>query len=161
MSIASPFPAPADLDDAAEAWGANCGPASLAALLGRSLALTRPLVASSGFESRGYMNPTHMKAALSVAEEVLGFRPARGDAERWPVTGLAFIQFGGPWRNVYEAYRHTHWIAVREDWVYDCNADEWSPRWWWETKVAPVLASHTPGCDGTWSVRSGYEVRLR
>lgn len=151
----SPYPPPADLPEAIEGWGANCGPAAIAALLGLTLAAVRPHLA--GFENRGYMNPTHVKVSLRA----LGHEPRLTPAlDRWPVTGLAFVQWGGPWRVVAEAYRHTHWIAVKDDWVYDVNGNQWAPRWWWEKEIAPLLARLRPERNGTWYVRTGYSVEV-
>lgn len=149
----SPYPAPPDIDAAHEAWGANCGPAAIAALLSLSLADVRPHLGD--FERRRYMNPTHVREALRS----LGWSATNATADdRWPHTGLAFIQWEGPWPNVAAAYRHTHWVAVRGPWLYDANADEWAARWWWEGQVAPVLAKDIRRCTGTWYVRTGFEL---
>jgi len=54
---------PQDVDAAYETWGASCGPAALAALLGLDLEHVREAV-SNGGEFRGYMNIPMMRAAL-------------------------------------------------------------------------------------------------
>jgi len=56
---------PPDIQKAHELWGANCGQCSLAAVLDLSVNDVRELL--DGFESRGYTNPTHLKAALDTA----------------------------------------------------------------------------------------------
>lgn len=155
----SPYPVPADLVQAVDRWRCSCGPAALAALVGMTCEAIRAHV--SGYEGRWYMNPTHMKLALCSLGRAASLATA---ADRWPVTGLAFIQWNGPWslpgRPVAAAYRHTHWVAVRADWVYDINSDEWTPRWWWEQEIAPAIMSCVRQCSGSYYVRTGYEVTL-
>jgi hypothetical protein len=117
----------------------------------------RPL--SPGHKQRKYANPTHLKEALGLA----GVRYTVGSPQVRPTFGLLFIQWGGPWLNprvpIAQAYRHTHWIAVDGDHVYDLNAEG---GWWlrqdWERDCAPWLMSHNPGCDGTWGVRTAISV---
>lgn len=151
---------PPDAEAAFEAWGCNCGPASLAALLGLKCEGVRD--AFPDFAKRHYANPTHVLAAL----EKLGVR-ARSIGPHRPVVGLAFIQWGGPWLQpgvpVGAAYQRTHWIAVDGEAVYDVNAQGWVSRETWEDPtegVAAYLMEHVKGCDGTWSIRAGIEVRL-
>lgn len=152
---------PPDLDAAYEEWGCNCGPASLAALAYKTCAEIRPLF--PGFEQRRYANPTHLLAAMRELFAGCGY--AKKD-ER-PNTGLLFIQWGGPWCApgvpVGAAYRHTHWIAVMGEAVFDCNAGHWVTRETWERPedgVAAWIISHNPKADGTWFVRSALEVWL-
>ncbi len=135
---------PPDINEAAEAWGANCGPCAIAAVTGKTLAEVRPALG----DFRGCMNPTEVRAAL----EALGWhsRKAKG-AER---AGCAHIMFDGPWSNVVRAaYAHSHWIAYR--WVgslpalrhFDANANyygseepgAWLDPFAWEREVLPLL----------------------
>lgn len=150
---------PPDLDAAYEEWGCNCGPASVAALLGKTCADVRAHF--PGFETRRYANPTHVYAALAGLKS-----PARQSPRR-PETGLLFIQWGGPWLRdgvpVGVAYRHTHWIAVIGHAVFDVNVGHWVTRVDWEHEqegVAAWLMSHHPKCDGTWGVRTQIAVEL-
>lgn len=152
-----PFPAPADVDQANETWGANCGPCSIAALLGMSLEHLRPHLGR--FEQRRYMNPTQVRGVL----EQLGLRyQIVGTTGQWPTDGLVFVQWRGPWDKapVHVQYQHTHWIAVRGAWIYEVNNREWCPRDFWREQVAPEIASRHEGSDGRWSVRTAYEVEL-
>ena len=127
---------PAVLPDTIEAdlaWGANCGPMALAAVLGLpTVEAVRPLVQPF----RGFMSPTDMTTALrkSGASFTCTPMPRLTDPERakllcmpadhlfdaadpWPVLGLVRIQWLGGWCapgvNPRAAYRHTHWIGVR------------------------------------------------
>lgn len=154
--------APPDADAAHEEWGANCGPAALAAVLGLTLAQIRPHLGD--FEQRRYMNPTHLRAAL----DSVGVRYVvdSGASPRRPKKGLLFIQWGGPWLKpgvpVGVAYRHTHSIAVNGDLVYDVNAEEgWISRREWEHPtlgLAAWLMEHNKRCDGTWRVRTSIAL---
>jgi len=115
------FQRPAVLPDtieAADAWGANCGPMSLAAVLGLpTVEAARELV----HPFRGFMSPTDMNTALCTAQHrghIADRRsPLRDDQNPWPHHGLVRIQWIGPWCaqgvNPRAAYRYTHWVAVR------------------------------------------------
>ena len=146
---------PTDVDAAYEAWGADCGPCALAALLGREVEAVRTLL-DEGFPKRRYMNPTHMLEALDRAgvryEHTGGF----------PSRGLAFIQWEGPWTapgaKVAWAYRHTHWIAVDGDQFYDVNADQWVPRADWERHMPELIREGVKGATGGWYVRRGFVI---
>ncbi len=72
-------------------WGANCGPAALAACLGVPIANVRSHL--KGFEGMGYTNPTMMFGALRS----LGVKWQRMKTPAWPVRGLVRIQWHGPW----------------------------------------------------------------
>lgn len=153
---------PTDLDAAYEAWGCNCGPAALAALLGVECEAVRALF--PGFEKRRYVNPTHMlQALLQLPGRADGTINSRNPQR--PEFGLLFVQWGGPWLKpgvpIGAAYRHTHWIAVDGEAVFDVNADTWVSRQDWEdpqSGVAAWIMSHVPRCDGTWSVRTAISV---
>lgn len=148
---------PAVLPDTTEAdlaWGANCGPMSLAAVLGLpTVEAARPLV----LPFRGFMSPTDMTTALARAiaqhhpgGQARAARVASGAPDPWPQLGLVRIQWIGPWCdpgvNPRAAYRHTHWIGVRTVeaghldvgklppvvMVYDATPNRWIPLWAWE-----------------------------
>lgn len=107
-----------DTIEAGDAWGANCGPMALAAVLGLpTVEAARELVQPF----RGFMSPSDMAHALERAR-------IRGCVERWthirmpaadpwPALGLVRIQWLGPWCapgvNPRAAYRYTHWVGVR------------------------------------------------
>lgn len=153
----SPYRPVPDLLEANQAWGANCGPASIAALLGMTLADLRPHLGD--FERRRYMNPSQAKAVLLA----LGLRPRPTNLlEGWPPDGLIFVQFKGQWDGApaFVQYQHTHWIAVRGSWVYEVNNNEWSARWFWKQHVIEEIALRHDGASGGWYARSGYAVDL-
>lgn len=150
---------PPDADEAYEQFRLNCGPAALAALLGRPVLSLRN--AFPHYPRKPYSNPTHLRAAL----DFLGVphrRPAAGQGRRdFPARGLAFIQFDGPWCApdvpVFVAYRQTHWVGSSGAMVYDVNAGEWLTRAEWEAEVLPLLIAATKRATGWW-VRTGIEV---
>lgn len=145
---------PAVLPDTIEAdlaWGANCGPMSLAAVLGLpTVEAARELVQPF----RGFMSPTDMRTAVRAARdrgmcEMIGQGTiGLGDPDPWPQLGLVRIQWLGPWCapgvNPRAAYRSTHWIGVRTVveppalpgapvvMVYDATPNRWIPLWAWE-----------------------------
>jgi len=151
---------PNDIKVASDEWGANCGPCSLAALLECPVAWARFLIAD--FDKRKYMNPSHMKEALSragVEHHSLG--------RQLPAYGLAFVQWGGHGgRPHFVQYQFTHWIAIEPGpgnvidslpTVFEVNApylvsfDEWE-------RQMPDIAKRGGLGDGTYFVRTGIEV---
>lgn len=140
--------------EAGDAWGANCGPMSLAAVLG----LTRVEAAREFVEPfRGFMSPTDMRRALDRA----GVK--HRDVDR-PARGLIRIQWVGPWCDLPDprvAYRYTHWIGVRdrESWreVYDATPNRWVPIEEW-ARWCPIL---WPKRATGWRMSTSIEVSLR
>lgn len=155
---------PSDVDEAHAEWGANCGPCSLAALLGCPVADVRGWFPA--FPARPWVNPTTMKGALDAAGARWSLtrramQPASGQVVEFPVRGLAFVQFDGPWcapgAPVTAAYRHTHWVAVSGSAVYDANARCWLTREDWVTDILPAILAATKRATGWWC-RTGIEV---
>lgn len=135
-----------DTREAADAWDANCGPMSLAAVLGLpTVQAVHPLVDPF----RGFMSPTDMLRALAAS----GFKhrtvPVDWPQKPLPQLGLLRVQWHGTWLNPgvdkRAAYRYTHWIGVRTGvpddgrrlWdmehpsqafhVYDATPNRWIP----------------------------------
>jgi len=105
-----------DTIEAGDGWGANCGPMSLAAVLGLpTVEAARPLVQPF----RGFMAPIDMLDALnraSQADLLANFKLRRPADNPWPVLGLVRIQWVGPWCELSDpriAYRYTHFVGVR------------------------------------------------
>lgn len=151
---------PTDIDDAYDAWKANCGPAALAAVVGREVMAVRE--AFPRFPRQPWTNPTHMRAALDALG--VGNRPAdQRRRKRWPEYGLAFVQLDGPWcdseATVLQAYRHTHWVGVSDKDVFDINAGVWVAGSLWKATVMPEIVAATKGATGFW-LRTGIEVEL-
>lgn len=147
-----------DCEEANASWGANCGPMSLAAVLGLpTVEAARPLVQPF----RGFMSPTNMLSALREAGSKLvhSYRYVRDPGpDPWPKLGLVRIQWEGPWLeegvDPRAAYRYTHFVGVRrglpenddrqggyEDdavFIYDCTPNAWLPLDVWAA-WCPVL----------------------
>ena len=156
---------PPDVYDAYQSWRANCGPCSLAAVLGVPVADVRDYF--PGFPARAFTNPTTMKAAIGAAGRAWRLTSLNF---YWPLNGLAFVQWEGPWTRpgvpIGAAYRHTHWVGVRSrngagtdlpPAVYDVNADGWLTRPEWEAEIVSDLLAANRGATG-WHVRTGIEV---
>lgn len=156
-----------DADQAHDAWGCNCGPGAVAAIMGMTLDEVRPHMAAAGFEARRYTSPSMMTAVL----QSIG-RPWRRAGTDWPVHGLVRIQWEGPWTMpgvpVRARYRHTHWIAacrhpVRGIGVFDINAlgngTGWCALEDWSGILVPwLLEQCVPRANGGWHVTHAIEV---
>lgn len=139
-------------------WGANCGPAALAAILGRSLDEVKRHLGY--FEARGYMTTSDMKAALKS----LGVRHTHYAKESGlPAYGLCRVQWGGSWLrpgvHPGAAASRTHWIATALEgegdtarrWTYDVNAG-WQRHGVWQVETVRALLAEVKGSDGTFFV---------
>lgn len=96
---------PTDIREQHDAWGANCGPFAVAALLGRQVADVRKIF--TGWP--GYTNPTTIRTAIMRAH-----RTVSKTTLEHVRSGLGFVQFEGPWEKggARAAYAHTHWVAL-------------------------------------------------
>lgn len=138
---------PQDVDAAYESWGATCGPAALAAVLGLDLEDVRAAVSTSG-RFQGYMNLTHMRNALE-------FMRVRYQALRSPTLAdllaersIVCVQWSGPWNSIPRAAAaYRHFIATASGCVYDVNAGWVEPEIWTD-RVAPELIPKRG--DGSW-----------
>jgi hypothetical protein len=148
---------PSDVEESYHVWGATCGPAALAAVLGREVSEVRDLFP----EYRGYVNPTMMWGALRLAG-----RPAEKSQEsNEPGKGLLFIQYTGPWTAPgvppKAAYKHSHWIGIARNndglFAYDANAREWITFEDWQTNVITELLAHHKNATG-WYAKMGIRV---
>lgn len=161
-----PFYLPPDVDEQHAAWGANCGPAALAALLRVPVAHVRE--ACQPFP--GYVSFAHMLRALGrlgvehgvIRRDFKGVNTILDPAKWWG--RLVLIQWGGAWLNPGvrpgAALCRTHWVAVTEESrsVYDVNAGDWLDGGEWRL-LAKLIMREVPRCDGTWSVRGSIVVR--
>lgn len=172
--------------DAAGVHG-SCGPASLAAVLGKSIADVRG--AFQRGERQAWTNVKMMKGALDAmgvrwTETVPRCIPRPDGAPSfpawsWPETGLALIQFQGPWDSMHADHpaqlERSHWIAcgrfiakpdlVSMLFVFEVNMvgskscpTGWVPRTIWESTTAPLLAEGYRRANGRYWVRAAYEV---
>lgn len=150
---------------AAEAWGFNCGPGALCAVLDLTPDELRPKMGD--FEAKGYTNPTLMADVLR-AHGVRYRQAYRSDAPgRCALAfGLMRVQWAGPWTRpgvpMAARYRQTHWVAMADDEVFDINAicvGGWISRHEWETKLAPWLIREAcPKGSGEWWPTHGWEI---
>lgn len=155
---------PTDVETANERFGASCGHAALAAILGRQVSDVWQ-AARQHFEGRGYVSAPAMENALRLLRPG-NWRPAANipseGAGPLPVRGLALIQFKGPWMEpglpLGAQLSRTHWIAIDTQWVYDINQDGWLVAPKWEDQTLPLLLAHHKRATG-WYVRRAYEVQ--
>lgn len=145
--------APSDVRLAHELFGANCGPAALAAAL--SVQVCDVMVLFEQFPDRPYTNLSKMREVLGDLGLCFDERPLMPDF------GLALIQMDGPWTDLPGASRwaarYTHWVAVSGDRIYDINAADWVSRSDWEATTLPVLISTYSRATG-WRVKRGLEI---
>lgn len=144
---------PPDVLQANAEWGCNCGPASVAALLGMTCSDVRRYFP----DWKGYTQVTIAKKALAMA----GYAHRSLYPPAFPNRGLAILQIDGPWCNpgvpVRVAYKHMHVVAVSGDMVYDINAGEWITHKEWRRDIMPEIEAAHKGATG-WHVRHGIEV---
>jgi hypothetical protein len=169
MTVTRPRFNLADSDRAHDEWGANCGPAALAAIMGLTLDEVRPHMGD--FEHKGYTNPTLMFDALKS----LGANWRRVDGVRppgyWPRYGLARIQWEGPWTAMgvpmRVRYRQTHWVGsaavspVASVFDINCinNGSGWVSSAEWRNIVVPhILNECVPKANGKWHITHAIEV---
>jgi hypothetical protein len=132
----------------------SCGPVAFAALGG----IHRSQI-DSFFPKcikQSWTNRSEMEQALKK----LGWRFEKV-ADQWPRLGLCYVQWTGPWVGGYpaEEIKHTHWVAVIEDFVFDVNWKGWLPREnWEEVVVEDILRSH-PFANG-WKPKTAYEFYI-
>jgi hypothetical protein len=147
---------------AADAWGLNCGPGAVAAVLGMTLDELRPHLGD--FERKQYTNPTLMWSILNSVG--VKWRTSRDKA--FPDYGLARIQWTGPWTkpgvSPRAAYRYTHWVGAAGDEIFDINCMSvggWVPSREWSGQVVPwLLGECVPRADGGWFVTHSVEIAL-
>lgn len=155
----------ADVEAANDAWGCNCGPGAVAAILGMTLDEIRPHLGD--FERKGYTNPTLMWSILRSAGAASFIQNRTMD---WPSYGLARVQWDGPWTKpgvpLAARYRHTHWVGARyegaETEIFDINAMSeggWISFALWRDSLVPwLLGECEPKATGGWWITHSVEV---
>jgi hypothetical protein len=144
---------PEGLEDAVRSKTASCGPMSFAAITGCSARAALACFPSPSI--RLWTNRTDMERALFEA----GYDYDRKQGD-WPKAGLCLIQFTGPWTErgfAQAALKHTHWIAILGEYVFDINWGGWLPRGNWEDVVLEELLMFIPKTTG-WRVLTSYEL---
>ena len=158
---------------AAEEWNFNCGPGALCAVLDKTPNEIRSLMGD--FEKKGYTNPTLMQECLSRAGACYK-QTYRSDLPKelpffLPEVkfGVVRIQWAGPWTEpkvpMRVRYRHTHWIAVAGNEVFDVNAMKiggWIDFPLWAGSLVPWIVKYcVPKGTGRWWPTHAYEVERR
>jgi hypothetical protein len=167
---------PPDVDEAKKAWGANCGPAALAAVLGR------PVMEMAAYFPR--FHPGRCASTVQIAEAIakatddevavtpsqrIDMRSGKGFVSRmWPSRGVACLMFHGPWDlqrsrspdAAKKLYKHAHWIGIQQlgmvTMVYDIHSKCWEPVCdWRDETLARVLDDHK---SNEWWCRMGFEI---
>jgi len=149
---------------AGDAWGFNCGPGALCALLNMTPAEMRPHLGD--FERKGYIGPTSMRQILDGMHIAYWWQvvpETYPPVNLWPDNSLIRVQWAGPWTKpqvpMVARYGHTHWIACRhvgtaENEVFDINATcagGWMPVSEWTEQLVPwLLKQCEPKATGEW-----------
>lgn len=124
----------ADSNHAHADWGANCGPHSLAAALGRSL---EEIQRDMPFEFRGFMSPTEITKTIQVVQPEFQKPVRHYEGTKELGNGINRIQWEGPWLDPGKppalAYRYTHYVAHFDGWVLCtlCRTAGWIPADFW------------------------------
>lgn len=149
----------------------NCGPSALCAVTGRSP--REVLAAMPDFVVRGYTNPKMMRRGLTSlctkwTEVISEDGPVNLNQTigAFPSFGLARLQWAGRWTNpgvpVRARYRHSHWIGVAGNKVFDINAmcvGGWLPIDEWANQLVPwLLREVEPKATGEWWTTHSWEV---
>ncbi len=75
--------------------------------------------------------------------------------------GVALLQFAGPWSRPgvpkIVHLKHTHWVAICDQFIYDINAPTWLSISEWELQIFPEIAANHSGCNG-WSAKVSFEI---
>lgn len=147
---------PTDSAIAQAVFGANCGPISLAAVLGEDVCDIMCYFPHFLNPNSRFTNLSSMKRALKSCGE----KP-RQLRQEFPTHGVALIQWLGPWTdfNLFSKWSlsYSHWIAISRDHVFDYFDDIWRPMDEWVDLVVPEYLREIPGATG-WTVKFGLEV---
>jgi hypothetical protein len=145
---------PWDIEVARINFGANCGPASFAAITGKEVC--RVMAHFLHFEHSRWTNLTQMRRAFEDAGYVTMVRK-----RALPGRGVALVQWLGPWteRDFFSRWSlvHTHWVAVQGGWIFDHTVGAWETLLGWRERVAPEFIAEIPGATG-WAVKYGVEI---
>lgn len=173
--MTTPTPVRFSIDEAQryyDEWRFNCGPGALCAVTGCTPIAA--LEALPKFRERGYTNPKMMRRGLELRSakwrELLSEDGAVNDLPRisnLPAHGLVRVQWAGPWTKpgvpVVARYRHSHWIAVDGEHVFDINAmcvGGWLPLVEWFNELVPWLIRECEpkSATGDWWATHCWEV---
>lgn len=153
-----------------EAWGCNCGPGALAAVVGMTLDELRPHLGD--FEEKRYTDVVMMLGILdSIRVEHHAISPVM-----MPRYGLARIQWEGPWTEPDQPaearLRHSHWVGVQSTLehkglpsgfrIFDINAMQvggWLHYTMWSKRLVPwILEECEPEANGRWHITNAFDI---
>jgi len=168
VSLTCPFDRQASLT-AYDAWGANCGPHSLAFALQRHIDHVRGVI--PGFEEKRFTNPTMMQQALNalnVPNVLIRCPPGSGAVPAMfaDQPAIVRVQWTGPWTQPGASpawgYRMTHYIVSwkdeGDDLVFDCNCGV-VPLAEWVRDTVPDLVRLFDRADGGWFPTHIWQVK--
>jgi len=138
---------PPDLNAARDRFGANCGPAALAAVIRASIISVMPFFPD--FPARTWTTAGDMRTALDRAR--VDYHET-GNCS--PEYGVALIQFGTAGMHPIAALKLTHWVAICGSFIYDNNWDGWLPMPIWEQVIFSEFQHRNPKIE-SWRVRCG------
>lgn len=165
-----------DLCAANDAWDCNCGPGSVAAILGLTLDEVRLPFIAAGFDAKRYTNPTMMFDVLKASGRPWTWSSVMVSDRRpaWPGYGLARIQWEGPWTQpgvpIRARYRQTHWVGAAtkstgDVGVFDINAMQstpdglgWTSLDAWSAIIVPHILEDVKRASGGWHITHAIEV---
>ena len=152
---------PADRLAASDKWGANCGPAAIAAACGLDLAdVKRAVGKGKARRFSGHMGiPDIERACRELERPITRSSSKPGPINSWPREGVcvAMVQALGPWDgNPFEAAKRRHLVAARwysgidvELWrIYDVNDGRWLPSIVWSQLLMTPLRELWPDSRG-------------
>ncbi len=136
---------PPDIAQCARLLQANCGPVSLAAVLGTTVIEVMKFFPH--FPRRDYTTLADMHYALSCISAMSS--PSGND---FPSTGMALVQLDGPWTvvgvPVRAQLRYTHWVACRSGFLFDINVGDWIEIDEWTNRGAMSWMKSVRQCTG-------------
>lgn len=148
---------PPDIQQSARIFNATCGPISFAAVLGTFVVEVMRYFPE--FPQRHHTTAADMVYALQHCGAE--FTPVDSTL---PHTGVALIQLEGPWTNpgspVVAQLSYTHWVALRGEYVFDSNLEDWIEREEWLARGGMQWMSTVKDCSG-FRVRTGYSILPR
>lgn len=154
--LCDPHYVPSDVAIAEHVFGANCGPVSLAVAISEDVCDVMRWFPEFMEPERRYTNLTAMRKALYA----MGNSP-KVLRQEFPAHGVALIQWLGPWtkNNFFSRWslRHSHWIAVSGQFVFDYIDATWRTIASWEQNVVPMYLNQIPQAAG-WDIKFGIEV---
>lgn len=136
----------------------SCGPLSLAAACRKTLQEIEEQIGFPETMNQGQVEHALKSFGISFKCQRAGTGKVKPELQTLR-DGLAFIQWVGPWlKSGYgqEAYRHTHWIASSNGWVFDPLVGY---GWLCETDWKPQIDAYAQGDNPRgWFIRAWFEL---